>query len=171
MFWGRPGDHPRRRAGNGARAMTYCPVVTTACADCGVGTITLGEWYMVNDEIWQSAWAGRRKPWTHLPGQEILCIGCLEKRIGRTLMACDFTDAPVNDVNDGDYRSDRLFNRLTATEGRVFDLFEYLAKRISPTCRLRSSANCVSAGNTWTTERRSARHDHRHRSTAYSLTI
>jgi hypothetical protein len=40
---------------------------------------------MVNDEVWEAAWACRRKSWHALPGQEILCIGCLEKRIGRTL--------------------------------------------------------------------------------------
>jgi hypothetical protein len=28
--------------------------------------------------------------------------------IGRTLMASNFTDAPCNDLDDGDYRSERL---------------------------------------------------------------
>jgi len=88
------------------------PVVLSACADCGVGTITLGEFYMVRRQIWEKAWAGRRRPWTHLPGQEILCIGCLEARIGRTLTRSDFSDVPVNDINDGSYRSDRLRDRL-----------------------------------------------------------
>jgi hypothetical protein len=87
------------------------PVVTTNCADCGVGTITLGEWYMVKNKIWKQAWAGRRKWYHDLPGQEILCIGCLEKRIGRTLVASDFTDAPVNDDSDPDI-SDRMRDRL-----------------------------------------------------------
>ena len=73
------------------------PLVVTACADCGVGTNRIGEWYMVRDDIWEQAWRGRRKPWQVLPGQQVLCIGCLEKRLGRTLMACDFTDASVND--------------------------------------------------------------------------
>jgi hypothetical protein len=74
---------------------------------------TLGEWYMVHDEVWQQAWADRLKPWHALPGQQILCIGCLEARLGRTLMACDFTDAPVNDPDD-DRSSERLRQRLTA---------------------------------------------------------
>ena len=37
---------------------------------------------------WEQAWAGRRKSWHGaVPGQEVLCIGCLEKRVGRTLIA------------------------------------------------------------------------------------
>jgi hypothetical protein len=30
-------------------------------------------------------------------GVEVLCIGCLERRLGRTLCASDFTNAPIND--------------------------------------------------------------------------
>ena len=94
----------------------YWPVVTTACADCGVGTISLGEWYMVNDDVWEQAWSDGRKAWQvtergPIPGQEILCIGCLETRIGRTLMLSDFTDAPVNDPNKYDM-SERMWDRL-----------------------------------------------------------
>jgi hypothetical protein len=51
------------------------PVVLGRCADCDIGTYTIGEWYMVRDEIWEAAWAGRRKPWHRIPGQEVLCIG------------------------------------------------------------------------------------------------
>ena len=70
---------------------------------------------MVKDKLWEAAWAGRRKPWHALPGQQILCIGCLEKRIGRTLMACDFTECPVNDPSKSN-NSQRLRSRLTATK-------------------------------------------------------
>src|SRR5262249_19847375 len=79
------------------------------CADCGAGTITLGEYYMVKDHVWAYAWAGQRRPWQ----LDILCIGCLEKRIGRTLMRCDFANAPVNNPTQDDI-SDRLRARLTA---------------------------------------------------------
>src|SRR3974390_1908830 len=90
---------------------SYWLFVLSSCADCGVGTFGIGEYYMVKDEIWEQAAitgqglpcgtvnlrnAGRRKDWHSLDGQEMLCIGCLEKRIGRTLMRCDFTDAPIN---------------------------------------------------------------------------
>jgi hypothetical protein len=94
------------------RASASWPVVTTACADCGIGTNTLGEWYMVKNEIWDQAWAGRRKSWHALSGQQILCVGCLEKRLGRTLMACDFTDVPVNNDPHTWRKSKRLRDRL-----------------------------------------------------------
>jgi hypothetical protein len=64
---------------------------------------------MVRDEVWEQAWAGRRKAWHgKLPGQEILCIGCLEARIGRTLKRDDFA-ALVG-------RSDRCGARYRATK-------------------------------------------------------
>jgi hypothetical protein len=48
---------------------------------------------MVNDEVWTQASTARPlKSWHALPGQQILCIGCLEARLGRTLMSCDFID-------------------------------------------------------------------------------
>jgi hypothetical protein len=50
----------------------------------------------------------------------VLCVGCLEGRIGRTLCAADFADAVVNDP-EGDI-SDRLRQRLMATESvRLID--------------------------------------------------
>ncbi len=97
--------------------MKWRPVHLTHCADCGVGTGTLGEYYMVKDDVWKQAWAGYRKSYP-VPGQEILCIGCLERRIGRMLMKCDFTDVPVNDLKHGPWhRSVRLIDRLMR-EGR-----------------------------------------------------
>jgi hypothetical protein len=96
--------------------MTNWPVNVSNCADCGVGTIQLGEWYMVCDDLWEQAWRDRRKCWHgRVPGQEILCIGCLEQRLGRTLTASDFTDAPINDPSKGNI-SQRLRARLTATD-------------------------------------------------------
>ncbi len=95
----------------------WCPTIRTNCADCGAGTHSIDEWYMVRDEVWEQAWVGRRKSWqVHpvygvVPGQEILCIGCLEKRIGRALVPSDFTDAPVNDPLEHEH-SERLMNRL-----------------------------------------------------------
>ena len=45
------------------------PTIRTRCADCNIGTITLGEWYMVRDDVWQHAWAGRLiKRWRDAPG-------------------------------------------------------------------------------------------------------
>jgi hypothetical protein len=87
------------------------PHILGCCADCGVGTMRLGEYYMLADSVWERAWVGRRKAWHSLPGQEYLCIGYLEQRIGRTLTSDDFTEAPVNDPFQDDI-SDRLRNRL-----------------------------------------------------------
>ena len=100
------------------------PVDTTHCADCGIDTLVLGEWYMVESRVWEQAWVGRRRTipaglplfpdlFHRAPGLEILCIGCLEQRIGRTLMSCDFTDAPVNNP-DRRNKSGRMRDRLTA---------------------------------------------------------
>jgi hypothetical protein len=99
------------------------PTVIRKCADCGLGVIAAGEWYMVKDEVWEAAWAGRREPWHARRGQQILCIGCLEKRLGRTLMACDFTRYPVNNPSKSNI-SDRLRSRLTPPEAgpRVLSL-------------------------------------------------
>lgn len=91
------------------------PAIRTQCSDCGIGTITAGEWYMVRNEVWEQAWRGRLKPWHRAPGQQILCIACLERRIGRTLVSCDFSDAPVNALVDGN-KSQRLRARLMATD-------------------------------------------------------
>lgn len=101
------------------------PRMTTGCVDCGIGTDTLGEYpYMVRDDVWEQAWAGRRKSWQCprpdgriVEGQEVLCIGCLEKRLGRTLVASDFTDASCNTPNKP-RASQRLRDRLTATVSR-----------------------------------------------------
>ena len=98
---------------------------TEACADCGINTLRRGttDWYMVHDHLWRMAWptAGDAKIVEPLrkiladapdaggqydfgfercaePLREILCIRCLELRLGRALTAADFTDAPVNDT-------------------------------------------------------------------------
>jgi hypothetical protein len=91
------------------------------------------------------------KPWHALDGQEILCIGCLEKRIGRTLMSSDFTDAPINDPNDPDI-SDRLRDRLTTKEvaihgfdGLLLWMTERMIKDLPPNERVaaRASARAI----------------------------
>lgn len=58
------------------------------------------EWYGVHDTVWAEAHAER-----HL----ILCIGCLETRLGRQLRPGDFSGYDVNDQNWWDTL--RLANR------------------------------------------------------------
>lgn len=75
------------------------------CVICGVNTSGfrgIGEYYMVHDDIWKQ----------HGCHRGMLCIGCLESRLGRFLVASDFTDCPVN--RDDDWiRSVRLQDRLS----------------------------------------------------------
>lgn len=74
------------------------------CVDCGMNTDKGGEYYSVHCNVW-NAGGGKRN---------LLCIGCLEKRIGRKLEANDFRDCRVNTDTTGKHanRSDRLRNRL-----------------------------------------------------------
>jgi hypothetical protein len=95
------------------------PAIVTRCCDCGLGCNEAREWYMVKPQVWKEAWAGRRKPWHELPGQSVLCIGCLEQRIGRTLCADDFADTVLHD-REGDI-SERMQQRLTATGSRPLE--------------------------------------------------
>lgn len=68
------------------------------CADCGVDNLELGEDYMVHDELWPQEVA-----------RGTLCIGCLERRIGRRLRPDDFPDLPINHAPG---RSRRLRARI-----------------------------------------------------------
>lgn len=73
------------------------------CVDCGVNTHDADEYYMVHDELWAAA--GME------PAGGMLCVGCLEQRLGRRLTAADFTDAPVN--HGSFFYSPRLIERLS----------------------------------------------------------
>ncbi|MNU36373.1 hypothetical protein D3C71_249880 [compost metagenome] len=58
------------------------------CVDCGQHTDLLNEYYHVHDEVWAEAGTDE--------AESMLCIGCLETRIGRQLTPADFSDAPIN---------------------------------------------------------------------------
>jgi len=70
------------------------------CLDCGVDTGKIGEHYFIKTEIWLSAV-------NSIKG--MLCIGCLENRLGRVLKAEDFTTCYLN---KGGTRSQRLIDRM-----------------------------------------------------------
>ena len=72
------------------------------CRDCGTNTDDIGEYYMVKDKIWKTALNGSSKG--------MLCIGCLEDRLGRILTYKDFINYPINNNPN---HSDRLKSRLT----------------------------------------------------------
>ena len=73
---------------------------------------TLGELYMVHDDVWKAATGDDPFGW--------LCVGCLEDRLGRRLTPDDFNDAPCNDPNflygRGGWHSSRLLSRLNGTD-------------------------------------------------------
>ena len=76
------------------------------CWDCNFNTMHGNEYYMVEDELWAIA--------TDDCGKCVmLCIGCLENRIGGKLEPDDFPDYPIN-RGFFDY-SARLANRLGLT--------------------------------------------------------
>lgn len=77
------------------------------CDDCGLSTAPVtgvDEWYTVTDDVWAEAGASE---------DGILCIGCLEQRLGRQLLQQDFLNAMLNRPDYGNH-SDRLISRLTA---------------------------------------------------------
>lgn len=73
------------------------------CLDCECDTCDVNEYYMVRDHLWRKAVPKRTG---------MLCIGCLETRLGRTLTKADFTDVPVN--KGWCPQSPRLLSRLAA---------------------------------------------------------
>jgi hypothetical protein len=73
------------------------------CLDCGTNTLETGEYYMLQDAVWLEANPSDRG---------MLCIGCVEKRLGRTLAAGAFSQCPLNDCTVG--RSERVRNRIAS---------------------------------------------------------
>ena len=69
---------------------------------CGRGVSD--EDFMLTDEVWKIT-----NP--RVVGR--LCIGCVEKKLGRSLHNYDFTDSPLNDFLSGSVKSARLIHRLT----------------------------------------------------------
>ena len=55
------------------------------CLDCGDNTFFKNEYYMIHDEIWDS-----------VAGEGMLCVQCLENRLGRILAPDDFVLYPIN---------------------------------------------------------------------------
>lgn len=75
-----------------------------ACLDCGMDTGKSHEFYFVNTQLWLSVVGST---------SGMLCVGCLEKRIGRKLVASDFPDVSINRPGLGRRHSNKLINRIT----------------------------------------------------------
>lgn len=74
-----------------------------ACLGCGECTLELDEYYMLRDEVWRAANPSSRG---------MLCIGCVETRLGRRLAPSDFSDCALNELPRRHIRSRRLVERL-----------------------------------------------------------
>lgn len=72
------------------------------CLDCARDTSKMKEHFYVSLSVWKLA---------HDSERGMLCIGCLEARIGRMLTPLDFTDAHINDPKRNEM-SDRLRSRI-----------------------------------------------------------
>jgi hypothetical protein len=82
------------------------------CIDCRVDTGKIGEFYFIKTNIWLEVVNG-------ING--MLCIGCLETRLGRELTSSDFTDAYINSPTYGS-KSQRLMERLTCTPKHIVEI-------------------------------------------------
>ncbi len=90
------------------------------CADCGVNTHHIGEYYMVTDEVWAAA--GGRANVEGVLAHEMLCIGCIEHRLKRRLTFCDFMQVEANVFSP---KSPRLDSRLFGKRWRSNALARY----------------------------------------------
>jgi hypothetical protein len=89
----------------------------TPCAECKALVGPIGEWCMLKNTVWEKVWPGTCQTSVHapMPMKHNLCIGCIEKRLGRRLTRADF-----------DLRSKH--NRLNAD--RQFPMSQRLRKRL-----------------------------------------
>jgi hypothetical protein len=71
------------------------------CLDCDVNTVETGEYYSLRDDVWLKA---------NPAGAGMLCIGCVETRLGRRLASRDFDGALINHITLA--QSERLRARL-----------------------------------------------------------
>jgi hypothetical protein len=72
---------------------TFMPITALAwCKDCRRNIGGLGEWCLLKNSVWERAWpgTGQKSSCAKMPMKHFLCIGCIEKRIGRRLTRRDF---------------------------------------------------------------------------------
>jgi hypothetical protein len=79
------------------------------CLDCGVNVIEVGDYCMVQEEIWRDTLA--------LGWDDNLCIACIEKRLGRRLTPHDLKFGFTPAV-EGYPKSDALTERIAPTTAR-----------------------------------------------------
>lgn len=74
------------------------------CVDCDIDTGKAHEHYFVKNEVWFQVMPTNKG---------MLCIGCIEARLGRQLTGDDFTDCSLNNPRY-EPKSARLMNRMAA---------------------------------------------------------
>ena len=140
MFWGKGTAAQRHKHG-----VLFWPVTMTGiCADCHCSVGGMGEWCMLKNKIWEKVWPGtaQRSVRDKMPMKHNLCIGCIEKRLGRRLNGRDF-DMRINHNKPDDPRrqfpmSRRLRSRFasktepTATASAITGGLRYGALTIKP---------------------------------------
>lgn len=73
--------------------------------DCGIDTGKAKEFYFIETDVWLIA--AKTK-------EGMLCIGCIEQRLGRKLEPSDFPDVTINSPKYME-QSQRLSSRMTET--------------------------------------------------------
>lgn len=86
-----------------------------ACMDCGMNTLHENEYYMLTDDTWFAARSDVKDKYKRTG---MLCIGCVENRLGRQLRPDDFADVPLNYGPWAIFQSERLASRILGAELR-----------------------------------------------------
>jgi hypothetical protein len=79
------------------------------CMDCNVDTDAINEIYIITHDLWRKA-----VPEEDSSMSKFLCIGCLEKRMGRELCSTDFPEHVPMNWPQLFNKSERLLCRMKA---------------------------------------------------------
>jgi hypothetical protein len=114
LLFGGPGTVVRRLK-RGFRLLHRAPVTMVAgCEDCRHSVGLMGEWCLLKNSVWEKAWpgTGQKSVHTKMPMKHFLCVGCIEKRIGRRLMRADFDMRSNHNKPDDPRRQFPMSRRL-----------------------------------------------------------
>jgi hypothetical protein len=124
--------------GHSAITKKFVGGYSNPCVDCGMETtpdelkregdgwvlvMTPGtkEFYLVKDSVWRAAGMPRATRRKHSGGS--LCVGCIEKRLGRMLRPDDFQHGTVAEgYNSLEFSTPRLRSRLTGDIGELLSV-------------------------------------------------
>lgn len=84
------------------------------CSDCSVNTEEIDETFMLTDDLWARVVATEPPVRPNAGGVVVLCVGCIEHRIGRELQPPDFKTVPLSDPTLN-AMSPRLLTRIGAS--------------------------------------------------------